>query len=159
MGTKSCGVIPVEMGFQNNKEGIYPGQIEQDGPIISDKPQYLSFTQLSCDGDCSISFLLLEVKIGRINRAISVIIKPREIGRVKKMVRPPYDIINESRNAFSGIGHRTRAKTKRAASYSNLFIKYPKLPKRTIIIISSKLLFKLYAPIKQKRRIKGNNTG
>jgi hypothetical protein len=73
-GGKSCAVISVEMGIQNNKEKIFPGQIGQDGLVISDKPQYLSFAQLSCDGDCSISSFLLEAKTGRIAMPIPIII-------------------------------------------------------------------------------------
>jgi len=66
----------------------------------------------------------------RINRAIAIIIKPREIGRVKKMVRLPYDTMSDCRNAFSRIRHKTSAKTKGAASYSNFFHQVSKNSKK-----------------------------
>jgi hypothetical protein len=66
--------------------------------------------------------------------------QPREIGRLKKMVKLPLERIKDWRKACSKMGLRTKANTRGAGSYSNLRIRYPKPPKKTIRATSTTLL-------------------
>lgn len=79
--------------------------------------------------------------------------KTAEIGRVKNIAMLPFERMRDLRKAGSIIGPRTKENIRGATSYLNSLRRYPRIPKMIITIMSEILLFRLYAPIMQKRRI------
>jgi hypothetical protein len=72
-------------------------------------------------------------KNGKINMKMAMNKKTAEIGRDRNISKLPLEMIKDCRKAPSKIGPKTKASTMGAGSYSYFFIKYPIIPKKTII--------------------------
>jgi hypothetical protein len=72
-----------------------------------------------------------------------------------KMEKLPSEMMRERRRLSSTIGPRTMARIRGAASYPKYLIMRPTIPKINITTTSPRLLFRLYDPMRQKRRIIG----
>ena len=78
-----------------------------------------------------------------INRINAATMQIADIGLSKKMEKLPPDIDNDWRKAFSINFPKTKANTKGAGSYSNFLNRYPKIPKKSMRMISKMLLLML----------------
>ena len=62
-----------------------------------------------------------------------MIIKVADKGRMKNILKLPFEMIKDCRNAFSNIGPNIKANTKGAPSYLNFLKRYPTNPKKIIV--------------------------
>jgi hypothetical protein len=90
----------------------------------------------------SLFFLKKEI-MGKSNKRKANKRQLREIGRRKKTLRLPFEIIRDCLRLVSMMGPNTKARTRGAPSYLHFFITYPNHPKITMITMSATLDLRL----------------